>query len=64
MYPSILIFVLLSFGVVFDFLGPYWATVGFNVGFKSVLGSTHVVEPLSFSMIPRILTCDFDLIFG
>ena len=26
--------------------------------------STHVVEQLSFSMLPSILTFDFDLIFG
>ena len=30
----------------------------------TVLGSTHVVEQLSFSMFPCIRTFDFDLIFG
>ena len=30
----------------------------------NVLGSTHVVEQLSFSMFPLIQTFDFDLIFG
>ena len=30
---------------------------------KNVLGSTHVVEQLSFSMLPSFLTYDFDLIF-
>ena len=30
---------------------------------KTVLGHTHVVEQLSFSMFPSILTFDFDLIF-
>ena len=33
-------------------------------GFKNVLGSTLVVEQLSFSMLPLILTFDFDLILG
>ena len=37
----------------FDFFfGPEWAIFGFNVGFKNVLGSTHVVEQLSFFIIP------------
>ena len=31
-------------------------------GSKTVLGVTHVVEQLSFSMFPSILTFDFDLI--
>ena len=31
---------------------------------KTVLGSTHVVKQLSFSMVPSILTFDFDLILG
>ena len=31
---------------------------------KTVLGSTHVVEQLSFSMSPSILTFGFDLVFG
>ena len=33
-------------------------------GSKTVLGYTHAVEQLSFSMFPLILTFDFDLIFG
>ena len=33
-------------------------------GTKTVLGSTHVVEQLSFSMFPSLLTFDFDLILG
>ena len=36
----------------------------FNVGLKTVLGSTHVVEQLSFSMFPSILTFDLDSILG
>ena len=39
------------------FLGPMY-------GSKNVSGSTHVVELLSFSMFPSILTFDFDLILG
>ena len=31
---------------------------------KTILGSTHVVEQLSFSMFPSILKFDFDLIWG
>ena len=31
---------------------------------KTVLGYTHVVEQLSFSMFPSILTFDFDLMLG
>ena len=33
-------------------------------GSNTVLGSPHVVEQLSFSMLPSILTFDFDLILG
>ena len=35
-----------------------------GVGSTTVLGSTHVVEQLSFSMFPSILTFDFDIILG
>ena len=31
---------------------------------QSVMGSAHVVEQLIFSIVPLILTFDFDLIFG
>ena len=44
----------LNFGL---FLGSMW-------GSKTVLGSTHVVERCSFSMIPWILTYEFVLILG
>ena len=36
--------------------------LGLGKGWKTVLGYTHVVEQLSFSMFPSILTFDFDLI--
>ena len=34
------------------------------MGLITVLGSTHAVEQLSFSMISLILTIEFDLILG
>ena len=37
---------------------------GVSVGLKTVLRSTHIVEKLSFSMIPSTLTFEFDLIMG
>ena len=30
----------------------------------TVLGTTHVVEQILFSIVPSILTFDFDLIWG
>ena len=36
--------------------------LGLGKGSKTVLGYTHVVEQLLFSMFPLILTFDFDLI--
>ena len=53
----------LNFVSFFTFLG----SIGFlksGKGLKTVLGSTQVVEQLSFSMFPLILTFDFDLILG
>ena len=35
-----------------------------SVGFKIDLGSSHVVEQLSFSLFLSILTFDFDSILG
>ena len=37
-------------------------TLGLGKGLKTVLAYTHVVEQISFSMFPSILTLDFDLI--
>ena len=31
---------------------------------KTVLGSTHDVEQILFSVVPSILTFDFDLVLG
>ena len=46
--PSILTF---DFDLIFIlFFLLFWALMGY-VGFKTVLGPTHVVEQLSFSMI-------------
>ena len=38
--------------------------LGLEKGSKTFLGYTHVVEQLSFSIFPSILTFDFDLILG
>ena len=46
------------------FLGPNGLISGFEQGLKTVLGSTHVVEQLSFFKVPSILAFEFDLIFG
>ena len=46
------------------FWGPNELFLGLWKGSKIVLGSTHVVEQLSFSMLPSILTFDSDLILG
>ena len=46
------------------FLGPDKLFLESGYGSKTVLGSTHVVEQLLFSMFSSILTFDFDLIFG
>ena len=46
------------------FLGPTGLFLGLGKGSKTFLRSTHLVEQLSFSMFPSILTIDFDLIFG
>ena len=50
---------------------PFWVCIrtngpflGLGKGWKIVLRSTHVVEQLSFTMLPSILTLDFDLILG
>ena len=45
-------------------MGPNWAIFGVGLGVENFLGSTHVVEQLSFSMLPSILTFDFGLILG
>ena len=38
--------------------------LGSGYSSRTVLGSTHVVEQLLFSIVPSILTLDFDLILG
>ena len=47
-----------------NFWGPNELFLGLGKGPKTVLGSTHVVKQLSLSMLPKILTFDFDLILG
>ena len=62
MFLSILTF---HFGVTFDFFGGLMSSfLGFGSGSTPFLGSTHVVEQLSFSLFLSILTFDFDLILG
>ena len=41
--------------------GSNWLFWEFGYGSETVLGSTHVIKKLSFSMPPSILTFDFDL---
>ena len=64
-FPSLLIFDFdLIFVLFFTFLDPNGIFLGSMWGSKTVLGSTNVVEQLSFSMFPSILTFYFDLILG
>ena len=51
-------------GSFLAFWGPIGQFLGLRKGSKTDLGSTHVVEQLSFSMFLSILTFEFDLIFG
>ena len=46
------------------FWGPNGLLVGLGKGLNTVLGTTHVVEQILFSIVPSILTFDFDLILG
>ena len=41
-------------------MGNFWGCCRVQNSF----GSTHVVDQLSFSMIPLILTFEFDTVFG
>ena len=45
-------------------MGPLLATFGLGWGSTTVLGSSHVVEQISFSLFLSILTFDFNLILG
>ena len=51
-------------GSFFTFGGPNGLFLGLGNGSKSVLGSTHIVDQLSYSIFPSILTLDFDSILG
>ena len=65
MFLSILTFYFdLILGSFFTFWGPNELFFELGKGSNTVLGSTHVVEQLSFSMFSSILTFDFDLILG
>ena len=54
----------LNAGVVFVLWGPNGLVWGSEQGLTTVLGSTHVVEQLSFSMFPLNLSFYFDLMLG
>ena len=45
------------------FWGPNDLFLGSGYSSRTVLGSTHVVEQLLFSIVPSILALDLDLIF-
>ena len=51
-------------GSFLSFWGPNGLAWRSEKGLTTVLGSTHVVEQLSFSMFHSILTFDFELILG
>ena len=54
----------LILGTFFTFCGHNGLFLGSGIGSKTVLGSTHIVEQHLFSIIPLILTFDFDSILG
>ena len=65
MIPSILTFEYdLFLGSFLTFWSPNGLFLGSGFGSKTVLGSTHVVEQLSFSMYFSILTFHFELNLG
>ena len=51
----------LILGSFFTFWGPNGLFLGLGKGSNTVLGSTHVVEQLLFSIVPSFLTFDFVL---
>ena len=51
-------------GSFLTFWGPNGPFLGFGKGPNTVLGSIHVVDQLSFSMIISILTFELDLVLG
>ena len=54
----------LIFGSFLTFWGPNGLFLGLGNGSNTILGSTYVVEQLSFSTFPSFLTFEFDLILG
>ena len=54
----------LILGSFLTFWGPKGVFLGLGKGSNTILGSTHVVEELSFSMFLSILIFDFYLILG
>ena len=65
MFPSILTYDFdLILGLFFTFFGALKGCFWVPGMIHTVVGSTHVVEQLSFSVIPSILTFEIDLILG
>ena len=54
----------LILGSFFTFQGSNELFLGLGWDLKTVFGSTHVAEQLSFSMFLSILIFDFDFILG
>ena len=59
MFPSILTF---NFDQMLEWFWTFWGPnglfLGVGVGFKTVLGSTHLAEQLLFSILPSIKMFD------
>ena len=51
-------------GLFLAFFGPNDLLLGLGSGSKTVLGSTHVLEQLLFSIVPSIMTFDIYLSLG
>ena len=54
----------LILGPFFTFWGPNELFLGSGLVSKIVLGFTHIVDQLLFSIVPSILTFNFHLILG
>ena len=57
-------FLFFSFWGHFKTFSAIWAILRFVLSSKTVLGSTHIVEQQSFSMLAAILAFEFYLILG
>ena len=57
-------FLLNFFGCDLTFKGPNGLFWGLGLGWKTIVESAHVVEQLLFSLVPSILSFDFNSILG